>query len=52
MFRLYFDIMNDAVNEFEISRILKKIAQEIENGKTSGKIIDINGNSIGKYFIQ
>ena len=37
--------------EYEIARILRGIAQRIENGIDCGKIIDINGNTIGKFEV-
>lgn len=40
-------------NEFwegiEINRLLEKVQIEIEKGYTSGTIIDINGNRVGKW---
>jgi hypothetical protein len=54
MFNLNFDTDNAAFNEHpgamreEIARILKRLAQKIENGETPHKIFDINGNKIGE----
>ncbi len=33
----------------EINRLLEKVQIEIEEGYTSGTIIDINGNRVGKW---
>lgn len=43
---------NDAMKaypELETSRILKEIAIKIENGRTFGACMDINGNKIGDW---
>ena len=45
-----FDTENAAFEdtpEVEISRILQKLAHDIAAGREPGRIIDINGNSIG-----
>lgn len=34
----------------EINRILEEIQREIEEGYTSGVIMDINGNKVGKWI--
>ena len=33
----------------ETARVLKAIASRIESGANSGKILDINGNVVGKF---
>ena len=52
---IQFDIDNAAFDsgnrEQEIARILCKIARQIESGVTSGKVIDINGNTIGSFEV-
>lgn len=35
--------------EGEIARILCQIARKIEAGSTEGKVIDLNGNTVGEY---
>ncbi len=35
--------------EYEIARILRQVASEIEKGSKSGTIRDTNGNKIGTY---
>jgi len=52
MFKLKFDTDNDAFAPapgFEIQRILKKIAQRAVDKEIGGKIMDINGNTIGDW---
>ena len=39
----------DGNKEFETVRILKKIIDQIENGKTDGVCHDINGNRVGTW---
>ena len=34
---------------YEVARILREVADKIENGKREGKTIDYNGNSVGEY---
>jgi cytochrome c-type biogenesis protein CcmH/NrfF len=36
----------------EISRILRKVAGQIEAGQEAGQIIDVNGNSVGEFHLQ
>lgn len=33
----------------EIERILEEIIVKVKNGRTEGKILDVNGNSIGEW---
>jgi hypothetical protein len=33
----------------ELSRLCRRIAERIERGETYGKILDINGNSVGSF---
>lgn len=50
MFILKIDISNDAFEECssnEIARILKKLAQNVYNGKEPTTLLDINGNVCG-----
>ena len=51
-FKLKFNTDNaafDNAREYEIARILRGIAQRIENGIEDGFIIDSNGNKIGTF---
>jgi len=36
----------------EISRILRKVADKVEAGQEAGKIMDVNGNSVGEFRLQ
>jgi hypothetical protein len=57
IFQLEFHIENDAFTtnckKKEIARILRQIANriELEHPISSNKIMDINGNSIGRFGI-
>lgn len=53
-FTLTFDTDNDAFqneNDLveEIPRILRTIATKFEHGRTEGAVMDVNGNSIGRW---
>ena len=43
------EIANEISTKREITRILKKIAIEVECGAIQGSIMDINGNKIGTW---
>ena len=43
---------SDGNKSYEISRILREIADKIEDGNTEGSIRDINGNRIGEFKIR
>jgi hypothetical protein len=54
-FFLNFDMDNDSFKHYpegEIARILNDIAADILNGTVEGRILDYNGNFIGKYEIE
>ena len=36
----------------EVKRILKNVCNQMDNGKTSGYCIDINGNRCGEWSID
>ena len=36
----------------EIKRVLKNVCNQLDNGKTSGSCIDINGNKVGTWSID
>lgn len=36
----------------EIKRVLKNVCNQLDNGKTSGSCIDINGNKVGKWSLD
>jgi len=46
-----YDKSEISYKEEEISRILCKIARQVESGNTRGLVIDINGNRIGEWEI-
>lgn len=51
MFKLEIETDNDAFSEDcrgEIARILQKLVDDIYKAKEPSKLIDINGNSVGK----
>ena len=53
-FKLHFTMDNaafeDGQKSFEVARILRDIAQKVEEGDVQGRrILDINGNSIGEW---
>ena len=37
---------------YELARLLRKVAVQIETGSTDGKIMDVNGNAIGKWNLN
>jgi hypothetical protein len=55
-FILKFDCDNAAFADgdapHEIARILREIADHMEEGSTSGHAIDGNGNIVGKFFYE
>jgi hypothetical protein len=51
-FKIEFDTDNAAFDGQwapETARILRNIADKIENGKASGKVLDENGNTVGQF---
>ena len=36
-------------NPNELTRILRDCADKIDNGRYSGRLLDINGNTVGAY---
>ena len=36
----------------EIKRVLKNVCNQLDNGKTSGSCIDMNGNKVGEWSID
>ena len=56
MFKLEINTGNAAFDgdnkEYEICRILESISRKIEDGQTYGKLIDINGNNVGKWTLD
>jgi hypothetical protein len=55
MFAIKIDTDNDAFSPasgFEVARILEEIAGKLKNGETSGKCVDVNGNSVGGWTLE
>ena len=56
MFNLQFEMSNDHFNHDAVpqacAELLKKVAINLDNGVTFGKIVDDNGNVIGSYKIE
>ena len=52
-FKLKMNCDNHAfwVPEIEIRRILRDVAERVDNGLEKGKILDHNGNKVGKWEI-
>lgn len=42
----------DYIRNEEIKRILKNVCNQLDNGNTSGRCIDINGNTVGKWEVN
>ena len=40
-----------ATRNEEIKRVLKNVCNQLDNGRTSGVCIDINGNKIGTWSL-
>lgn len=43
---------DDYVRNDEVARILREIANKLENGYTSGVCLDMNGNTVGDWHIN
>lgn len=55
MFKLEFSTDNAAFTNYaatETARILRRIASKIEAGDLKGRVMDLNGNSIGHYDLN
>ena len=53
--KIEFDTSNasfDAAADFEIRRILEKIANQVEGGWDKNIIMDTNGNRIGQWTLD
>ena len=56
-FAMKFETGNDAFEgdnfEFEVARILNDVSRDLElRGKTSGKVVDVNGNIVGEWSLD
>ena len=36
----------------ELERILRQIAERLENGEDAGRVLDINGNKVGSFEME
>lgn len=55
MFRLNLETGNAAFDDdhlTEIARILRDVADKVEHGTNSGKVFDLNGNSVGEFVFS
>ena len=56
MFTLQFTTDNEAFSDgnaqSEIARILHKVAEQVKQGSEGGRIMDINGNSVGDFGVN
>lgn len=53
-FTLTFDCDNDAFADDpsdEIARILDNVARRVNDGARDGKIMDVNGNTVGNFTL-
>ena len=54
-FGIYFDMTGSAFDEYpeyEVVRIIRKIADQIEAGNDCGVIKCINGNTLGDWYMD
>lgn len=56
MLKLAIETTNDAFSggwaATECARILRDLAERIENGATQGKLHDVNGNRVGSFTLK
>lgn len=43
------DAFNGKAGEREVARLLRDAATKFEQGKHSGKLMDVNGNTVGSF---
>ena len=43
---------NAPLDTWAVADAIRHIAFEIENGETSGMIMDANGNTVGKFVVE
>ena len=54
-FRIRIETGNDAfdqVEQSEVARILREVADKVEQGNSSGGILDANGNKVGQFGLE
>jgi hypothetical protein len=39
----------DSVRAEEVARLLREIAEDLDNGEVCGPVIDLNGNKVGTW---
>lgn len=55
MFKIEIETGNAAFEDdrnMELARILRQIAERLENGEDAGRVLDINGNKVGSFEIE
>lgn len=55
MFKIEIETGNAAFEDdrnMELARILRQIAERLENGENAGRVLDINGNKVGSFEIE
>lgn len=58
MFKLEIETDNDAFGTSahstarEVARILRRLATRLDDGATDGRIMDVNGNSVGHFDLE
>lgn len=49
-FTIEINTENDSfADENELPKLLRRVAERVANGESYGKIIDSNGNTVGKF---
>ena len=54
-FTLDIDLGNAAFDEWpavEVARILREVADSLDNGVYDRRILDVNGNAVGAYALE
>ena len=46
------DALQDGNSDRDVGRIYQRIYERINNGETSGKILDVNGNAVGTWNVD
>lgn len=50
LFQIEIETDNSAFEDSgELGRLLRKMADQVDEGRTTGPVIDINGNQVGSY---
>lgn len=54
MFEIQIATDNDAFTEdpgWEVARCLRDVLEALENGRTAGTVLDVNGNRVGTWTL-